>query len=51
VRADDVSAEFAGMVGILKYAGFAIGHMLPQREIGVLSVDSPCCTRQETEKK
>ena len=51
VRADDVGAQLAGVVRILKHTGFAIGHMLPQREVRVLSVDSHCRTRQETEKK
>ena len=38
VRADDVGAQLTWVVGVFEYAGFAIGQMLPEREIRVLSV-------------
>ncbi len=35
MRADDVGAVFAWIVGVFKHAGFSVGQMLPQREIWV----------------
>ena len=38
VRADDVGTQLAGVVGVFEDAGFAVGQMLPQGEVGVLGV-------------
>ncbi len=34
--ADDVRAVFTGLVRVFKYAGFAVGKVLPERQIRVL---------------
>ena len=38
VRANDIGSHLARMVRVFKHTGFAVGHMLPQRQIRVLSV-------------
>ena len=49
VRANDISAELARLIRVLKHTGLAIRHMLPKREIGVLGADTQCRTHQERE--
>ncbi len=38
VRADDIGTQLAGIVGILEHAGFTVGQMFPQRQVGILGI-------------
>ena len=47
VRADDVGTQLAGLVGVFKHAGLAVGQMLPQGQVGVLGAGHKGDERQK----